>query len=194
MTAATDSLYTSGRHLEGCLINAPRRPEDRRIHFLDLDNLHSTGCPSIERTKRVYAQYQDLVVAQTDVGFGAAQLLGSGSVATLGLKDLWSRWPVRLARGRNGADKALIADIDYALPKHQLGHRFRDVVIGSGDKIFASSVRRLRKEGRTVHLVIAHPSNLGPELELTANGCIWLLPTGECLRHRAIAGAHGLAA
>ena len=63
MTAATDSLYASGRHYEGCLINASRRPEDRRIHFLDLDNLHSGGCPSIKQTKRVYAQYQDLVVA-----------------------------------------------------------------------------------------------------------------------------------
>ena len=63
MTATTVPQCAPGRLSPGCLINAPRRPEDRRIHFLDLDNLHSGGCPSIKQTKRVYAQYQDLVVA-----------------------------------------------------------------------------------------------------------------------------------
>ena len=84
--------------------------------------------------------------------------------------------------------------VDSNLRRVDARDGFREVVIGSGDKIFASSVRRLRKEGRTVHLVIARPSKLGAELELAANGCIWVLPTGECLRHRALAGAYGLAA
>ena len=106
----------------------------------------------------------------------------------------WAPAILRLAHGPDGADKALIADAAGLLDASDIGSRFEDVVIGSGDHIFSFTALRFRKAGLVVHLAISSPRCLSRALEQSADGCIWLLPTGECLRHRAIAGAHGLAA
>ena len=181
-----------------CSVNASRGGFDW-LHFLDYDNLHGTGCPSIARIDRVYDAYQDLGIGKTDLIFGACNHNPSRNnrvrVRTAWhLLERWAPARVRLTTGIKGADYVLIGDIFGLLRAGNVANRFTDVVIGSGHHIFAGVVLQLRKAGLRVHLVVASPQSLSRDLARAANGCIWLLHERRCLRHLEPVGKRALAA
>ena len=181
-----------------CLIKPLREGFDW-LHFLDYDNLHGTGCPSIARIDRVYDAYQDLGIGKTDLIFGACTHNPSRNnrvrVRTAWhLLERWATARVHLATGIKGADYVLIGDIFGLLRAGNVTNRFTDVVIGSGHHIFAGAVLQLRKAGLRVHLVVASPQSLSRDLARAADGCIWLLHEGRCLRHPEPVGKGALAA
>ena len=170
-----------------CLINSPRE-HLARLHGLDYDNLHGTGCPSIAQIDRVHDAYQNVGIGKTDLIFGACNHDPSRNnrarVRTAWhLLERWSQATIRLAKGPNGADNALIADISGLLKTGNVTGRFADAVIGSGDHIFAFTVRQLRKAGLRVHIVVANQERLSRDLARAADGCIWLLHSKKCLKH-----------
>lgn len=170
-----------------------------RLHLIDLDNLHGGTSPDKRRICRVHTDYHQVGVTNRDLVFAACNHDPTGTdrhraEMNFQVRLHWAPAILRLAHGPDGADKALIADAAGLLDASDIGSRFEDVVIGSGDHIFSFTALRFRKAGLVVHLAISSPRCLSRALEQSADGCIWLLPTGECLRHRAIAGAGGLAA
>ena len=181
-----------------CLIKPLREGFDW-LHFLDYDNLHCTGCPSITQVDRVYDAYQNLGIGKTDLIFGACNHNPSRNnrvrVRTAWhLLERWAPARVRLTTGIKGADYVLIDDIFDLLKAGNVAERFADAVIGSGDHIFALAALQLRKAGLRVHLVVASPQSLSRDLARAANGCIWLLHERRCLRHPELVGKRALAA
>jgi len=197
MTATIHSL----RHIDpasGCEITAPR-PGRARLHLLDLDNLHGSPHPGIGRIDRVRSDYEAIDIGPIDLVYGACNHdpTGTDRLAACRLYHLcqtWGQAMIRPAHGPDGADNALIADAAGLLDAEDLGQRFDDVVIGSGDHIFESTVRRLRRTGMKVHLVVASCLSLSRELERAADGCIWLLPDRRCVRHTEPRARYALAA
>ncbi len=181
-----------------CLIKLPRGGFDW-LHFLDYDNLHGTGCPSITQIDRVYDAYQDVGIGGSDLIFGACNHNPSRNnlvrVRTAWhLLELWAPARIRLTTGVDGADYALLKNIFGFLRIGNVAGRFTDVVIGSGDHIFDLAALQLRKAGLRVHLVVASPQTLSRDLARAADGCIWVLPERLCLRHPEPVGNGALAA
>ena len=102
---------------------------------------------------------------------------------TFKLRTFWPRCSMRLAQGADGADIELLAYADTFLENGEAASRFEDVVVASGDHIFAPVARQFRLAGLTVHSVVSLEQNLSRELRREINGCIWLLPAGICIRH-----------
>ena len=159
-----------------------------RLHLIDLDNLHGGTSPDKRRICRVHTDYHQVGVTNRDLVFAACNHDPTGTdrhraEMNFQVRQHWAPATLRLANGPDGADKALIADAAGLFDASDIGGRFEDVVIGSGDHIFAPMARRFRDQGLTVHVVVASQKSLAHELRAAANGCIWLLPTGRCLRH-----------
>ena len=83
--------------------------------------------------------------------------MSSGLALEVGLA-----WPgplLRAARGPDGADLALLADLDDHLAAGSFRHRFSRVVIGGGDHIYEPAARRLTAAGTQV-VVVSRPEAL----------------------------------
>lgn len=182
----------------GCRITAPR-PGCARLHLLDLDNLHGCPDPSLGRVDRVRFDYESVGVGPTDLVYGACNHDPTGHDREAAnrlyhLCDIWKHATIRPAQGPDGADHAVISDASGILAAEDLGQRFDDVVIGSGDHIFEFTAGRLRRAGLRVHLVVASHRSLSRDLENAVDGCIWLLPGRHCLRHTEPSARYALAA
>ena len=72
MSASTYTVETPrvSARVGECSINAPREGLGW-LHFLDYDNLHGTGCPSIAQIDRVHDAYQHVGMGKTDPIYGA---------------------------------------------------------------------------------------------------------------------------
>lgn len=182
----------------GCQITAPR-PGCSRLHLLDLDNLHGCSDPNLGLVDRVRSDYETVGIGPTDLVYGACNHDPTGhdresADRLYHLCEIWGHATIRPAHGPDGADNALISDASDLLAAENLGQRFSDVVIGSGDHIFELSARRLRHAGLRVHLVVASHRSLSHDLKNAADGCIWLLPDQRCLRHTEPRARFALAA
>ena len=112
---------------------------DRRLHLVDIENLVGTPRPSSREVALVKSVYEglglcldsDLVVVACNHGAAASVVEG------------WAGARYLLRSGENGADYALL-DV---LANESIEARFREVVIASGDGIFAEAVARLEASG-----------------------------------------------
>jgi hypothetical protein len=115
----------------------------RTLHLLDLENL--SGHPRMGRSEAVTTvhAYLDLV------GFGPTDLVRLACNPDLYWvieQDLPPDWDVRPAGGANGADRALLANVDPFL----VARRFHRLVIGSGDHAFTDLALQVRALGPDV--------------------------------------------
>lgn len=120
--------------------------DGRRIHLVDVENLVGHGRPTRAEVTDCATTYRglDLVGARDLLVLGC----NPGSQLAVGLG--WGG-PHRLVV-RHGADGADLALLDV-LEREQVERRFGDLVIASGDGIFADEVRRLRGRGLRVTVV-----------------------------------------
>ena len=142
----------------------------RTLHLVDVDNL--LGDPrqatpaSVAATLAAYRQAAgvspaDLVVVATNPGLAL---------------DVGLAWPgplLRAARGPDGADLALLADLDDLLAAGAFPCRFSRVVFGGGDHIYEPAARRLVAAGTHV-VVVSRADALARSLRQSASRVVTL--------------------
>jgi hypothetical protein len=149
------------------------RSLDRRLHVVDIENLAGTGRPEPGPVAQLHAAYEAAVgVAEQDHVVVACN---PGC-----LIDVGTGWGLRCARfktgrGCNGADWELLE----VLESEGVAERFTEVVIGSGDGIFAPTVARLASVGCAV-TVVSRRRSLSAKLALAARQIVYL-PDVEAL-------------
>jgi hypothetical protein len=121
------------------------KPDSRRLHLVDVENLIGCPLPTLAEATRCHEDYaecaavgpNDLVVVACN--HGAAVPVGLG----------WRGARLLLRSGENGADLALI-DV---IANEDVADRFAGVVVASGDSRFADAVARLGVLGVEVTVV-----------------------------------------
>lgn len=139
---------------------------DRRLHAIDIENLLGGGTLTAPRLQ-----------AWTDAYLGLG-LYRCGDHVTVGV-DVTGFAEVKLAlgsprvvagRGRDGADRALLAVLRDEIDPAQ---HYAELVLASGDGIFADEVSRLHDRGFPV-TVVTRPHNLSKRLRMAAGGrAVW---------------------
>ena len=170
----------------GCCLDQTQG-RGRRLHLLDLDNLHGSGNPSIRRIHQVRNDYDRLGLMDGDLVYGACMhepgRWNREHVRRVAhICKVWPKGTVRPVTGKNGADKALVGKALEDVDQGRITW-FDDVVIASGDHLFRVAANRMRRLGVTVHLVISSERALADDLRKAADGCILHLGERRCLRH-----------
>jgi hypothetical protein len=138
---------------------------DRTLHLIDIENLVGDPVADDESVRGAVAAYKQAASVRPD---DLAVIASNGKLAmAAGLA--WPGALLRIGRGPNGADLALLA----AASPDWVTRRFTRVVIGSGDGIFVDLVRHLRLHGRRV-TVVGRPGSIAGKLRQAAE--IKLMP------------------
>ncbi|MDP9458816.1 MAG: hypothetical protein M3Q22_00735 [Actinomycetota bacterium] len=145
----------------------PVRTSERRLHVVDIENLAGTGPPDSGAVTHLRATYMDVVGVSSVDHVVVACNPGC-------LVDVGAGWRLRCARyrvgsGCNGADLALLDVLEC----ESVAERFTEVVIASGDGIFASSAARLSSVGCDV-TVVSRRRSLSTKLALAAQRVVYL--------------------
>ncbi|MCZ4553696.1 NYN domain-containing protein [Gordonia rubripertincta] len=92
-------------------------------------------------------------------------------ISHIGLLSVGSAWPnlrYLVRSGADGADRALLAVLD-----EDVATRFDELVLVSGDGIFAAKIAALTARGVRV-TVVAHPGGVAKRLRLAAHRTLYL--------------------
>lgn len=126
----------------------------RAIHLVDVENIFALtrGEPVGRHAGTIYHQVapvgpEDLLMVAADV------------TRIFDTKAAFPSARVRPGRGQDGAELALINDIDV----DHIAGRFDSVVIGSGDHLFVDVAYRARQRGLNV-VVVSRPTPLSRSL------------------------------
>lgn len=149
----------------------PRSPltpltTNRAIHVIDIENL--VGTPNLTKT--------DVDLIRRRMGHVMPRSPGDHDVLACshhGLLAAATGWPQArylIRSGHDGPDEALIE----VLQSERVADRFNNVVIGSGDGVFAFAAAALASHGCHVS-VVARPGSLSAQLKLAAHE-VHLLP------------------
>jgi hypothetical protein len=148
---------TSGTAEQSCQRSGRR---GRALHLLDIENLVGDPCADDLSVSAAVDAYRLLA----DVGPEDLAVVATNGRLALASGLAWPGALLRVGRGPNGADLALLAEAtptDVAL-------RFSRVVVGSGDGIFAETARELRRLGCEV-VVVARPGSIARRLRRFAD-------------------------
>lgn len=135
------------------------RPQGRTLHLLDVENLAGGTARGGGAVAAALAAYRATVRVEPDDHV----VLGTGPTFACPAMAAWPGARLRVGHGVDGADLALLGDIDPAFA----ATRYDRVVIGSGDHIFCSLVAALRPLGVAV-VVVAPPSSISGDLRRLA--------------------------
>ena len=135
------------------------RPRGRTLHLLDVENLAGGTASGGGAAATALAAYR----ATVRVGLDDHVLLGTGPTFACSAAAAWPGARLRVGHGIDGADLALLGDVDPAFA----ANRYDRVVIGSGDHIFCSLVSALRPLGVAV-VVIAPADSISRDLRRLA--------------------------
>lgn len=130
-------------------------PAGRTLHVLDVENLVG-GTGADLPVAPVFDAYR----ATVRIGADDHVLLGTGPTMALEASLAWPGALLRVGRGLDGADRALLAETD---PGFVAAHYDR-VVIGSGDHAFAPLVSRLRALSVAVCVITRDEMSLSADL------------------------------
>lgn len=144
---------------------------ERTLHLIDIENLTGSSSPSADEVRDCRDLYEGAFVGDLDLVVIACSHHAFPAVG----------WEWRSARhilrsGEDGADLALLDVIAL----EGVAERFDNVVVASGDGIFANAVSRLGAAG--VHVTaVSRPESLSRTLRLAAH-CHELLPSLHVLQ------------
>ena len=134
-------------------------PRGRTLHVIDVENLAGgTTAGTVSVAASLAAYRSTVAVATVD-----HVVLGSGTTFACACAAAWPGARLRLGRGRDGADHALLEAVDPCFT----ASRYDRVVVGSGDHIFCGLVAELRRRGLAV-LVVARPGSVSRDLRRLA--------------------------
>lgn len=135
------------------------RPRGRTLHLLDVENLAGGTSNGDGGVAAALAAYR----ATVRVSPADHVVLGTGPTFACSAAAAWPGARLRVGHGIDGADLALLGDVDPAFA----ATRYDRVVIGSGDHIFCSLVSALRPLGVAV-VVVAPASAISRDLRRLA--------------------------
>lgn len=142
------------------------RPRGRTLHLLDVENLAGGTGAGVGAVAPAFAAYRSTVRVLP----GDHVVVGTGPTFAYAAAAAWPGARVLVGHGLDGADLALVADVDPGF----VTARYDRVVVGSGDHLFCSVVSTLRPLGLAVLVVATAQSisrdlrRLAPFLPLTA--------------------------
>lgn len=131
----------------------------RRLHLVDIENLAGASAPSLGQVREVQGLYTDCL----PVGAMDQVVIASSHLTLLNAALGWPGARYRVRSGPDGADLELLDVLLY----ENVASRFSEVVIGSGDGVFASVAAILAASGVWV-TVASRRGHLSRRLELAA--------------------------
>lgn len=147
-----------------------RRPNKRalrgrRLVLVDIENV--VGGAAMTAATARWAR--DVVDAALSVAEGEQVVIATSHAGLLSTCSAWPAARVKVRSGKNGADLELL-DV---LVTERLAERFEEVVVVSGDGIFADAIAALASKGVLVTVASWHRS-LSARLRLAAGATVYL--------------------
>ncbi len=139
----------------------------RRLHVIDVENLLGTGRPSPAELAWCERTYRALGI----VGPDDLVVVASNPYIGLEVGRCWSSRRLLVGHGPDGADHALLR----VLTQEGIERSFTQVVLASGDGIFADPVAWLQRH-RIEVTVVSRGTALSARLRLAAAGWIEFPP------------------
>jgi hypothetical protein len=141
-----------------------RPPAARRIYLIDIENVAHGACLTTE----IAASAMEAVLAVVPPRHGDLVVIGT---CHLGLLSVATAYPTArrlMGSGPDGADLALLEE----MTQHMVD-RFDELVLVSGDHIFADGVAWLAARGLPT-TVVSHPDSLSRQLRMAATDIVYL--------------------
>lgn len=139
---------------------------ERRVVLVDIENVVGGAVASAADA----AWARDVVCGSIEIGSCDQFVIGSGPAGLVAAADGWGTARYTMQRGRDGADRALLDVMDEGLER-----RFAEIVLVSGDGIFADRIAEFGAQG-TPTTVVAHRTALSRDLRMAAGRVIYLSP------------------
>ncbi len=136
-----------------------QRPLGRTLHLLDVENLAGGTAAGPDAIAPSFAAYR----ATVRVAPGDHVVLGTGPTFACAAGAAWPGARLRVGHGLDGADLALLDDVDTAFA----ASHYDRVVIGSGDHLFCPLASALRAHGLAV-IVVARDGSVSRDLRRLA--------------------------
>ena len=149
----------------------------RQVILVDIENL--VGGAVMTASSAHWARTQ--LEAVTEISPDAHVIIGTSHIGLFPTRDVWPGKQYLIQSGPDGADLALLEAIDDLLV-----NRYDEVVLASGDGIFADAVSRLTAHGLDV-TVVAHHGRCAARLRMAAHRTIYM-------QNNHYLGTHGGAA
>ena len=143
----------------GASVSTKKPLRGRRLIAVDIENVVGGAAISSGEVSWAKAALQNLVEIEPP----DQVVITTSHVGLLTVGCAWPNLRYVVGTGPNGADEQLLAVLAEDIPR-----RFDDVVLVSGDGIFAPAVAHLVAAGVTVE-VVAHPDGLSARLRLAAS-------------------------
>lgn len=137
----------------------------RRLVVVDIENVAGGALT----TKAMASWARSVVESALNVVEGEQVIVGTSHVGLFNAKDAWPRARFKVRSGPDGADLELI-DV---LTTERIEERFDEVVLASGDGLFAGIVSHLGRCGVMV-TVASWSASLSAQLRLAAGGVVYL--------------------
>lgn len=136
-----------------------RRFPARTLHMVDIENLAGAALPSLRQVQDVRAR----CLSRLGLGYFDHVVIASSHLTLMNAALGWPRCRYRVRSGPDGADLELL-DV---LMSENVAARFGQVIIGSGDRIFATAAAKLVSEGVWV-TALSQRSRLSSRLRMAA--------------------------
>lgn len=141
-------------------------PAGRTLHLVDLENLMGGPFQSLSSMRCVSNWYRRTAPVQREDHV----IVAVNPMLAMPAASEWPGTLLRVARGRDGADLALINELRDAT---WIASHFDRVVIGSGDGIFAPAIDAIRNHGIAVG-ILARERRIARSLRGSANFLVLL--------------------
>ncbi|MBS1675281.1 MAG: NYN domain-containing protein [Actinobacteria bacterium] len=140
---------------------------NRRLILVDIENIVGGGVSLASQVRAAQTAIESVVTPRPHDQVVLA--CGRFSVDTVGFEWQGSR-RLRVRSGINGADLKLLDVLDT----EHVGERFTEVVLVSGDGIFADSISRLALANGTNTTVVSRPEACSRRLRMAARNVLTL--------------------
>jgi hypothetical protein len=139
-------------------------PAGRRLVLVDIENIAGGPCLSAETVRWVKQTVTDAV----HIGSSDHVVVATSHIGLLQVGCNWRGIRYVVRSGRDGADLALLDVLAEDIPA-----RYQQVVLASGDGIFAPAVAQLAAAGVTT-TVLGRRDRIARPLQLAASGVVYL--------------------
>lgn len=156
-----------------------QKQSSRKLHIIDIENIIGKADfteADARRFKEIYWGHAVAVERFDDVILASSRLAATNS---------WWAFPQGIQRlikdGPDGAELAVLEALDVS----QAAQRYDEVVLASGDHLFADLVQDFQRRGVTVQLIIGRGTPARRLLELCPRK-VWLKLDHDYQQHQAL--------